>query len=295
MRYKHSGPFSIQARGKMIHASREQLEKARNSLGLETVPANGMLFWAQQYDPLQRRLNFIELGGVDARMMKQALIDQADAIQIKGEMTLREFMATEAFQALTSQLGHPFVEKAFPAEERGMLDLSLHDPQAKKLIAEFYAEVILSVSPSPMSYYIGQFHKVRFKSVVSPLQLGDIVFKRTHGFNPLALIQMMVELGELRYKDEGVFRGAFEPLPPQEETEESISPYLSKARADQGADWETLAKGAAVILGLFLAYKYVVRPYYPKVIEWWNKNRAAPSVDVAPLIETVVLDSVVTI
>jgi len=39
--------------------------------------------------------------------------------------------------------------------------------------------------------------------------------------------------------------------------------------------WKTYATGAAVILGVFFAYKYVVRPNYPKLIEWWNTRKAS--------------------
>ncbi len=38
--------------------------------------------------------------------------------------------------------------------------------------------------------------------------------------------------------------------------------------------WTTYAKGAAVILGLFLTYKYVIRPNYPKLEEWWNRRQS---------------------
>ena len=40
---------------------------------------------------------------------------------------------------------------------------------------------------------------------------GGDVFKR--GVNPLVVYQMLVELGELRYKAHHTFQGVFEPLP----------------------------------------------------------------------------------
>ena len=38
--------------------------------------------------------------------------------------------------------------------------------------------------------------------------------------------------------------------------------------------WTTYTKGAAVIFGLFLTYKYVIRPNYPKLEEWWNRRQS---------------------
>lgn len=39
--------------------------------------------------------------------------------------------------------------------------------------------------------------------------------------------------------------------------------------------WKTYAIGAMAIFGVFLAYKYVVRPNYPKLVEWWNARKTA--------------------
>jgi len=259
-----------------------------------TLPprGNGTRFLLDVENPHTLKIQGLRRGDMTQMEIRDTFLAHADKIQIKRDQTLGEWMGSPEFRTLRETLGEDFILEALRGSDT-LTHVKLSDPRVRGLLAHFFAEMVFSVSPSPMSFYISDFHKGLFTQISRPQKregMGD-VFVQTKGFNPLVLYQMLVELGELQYKDRSIFRGTFEELPPQEEMEEVPAPYMSRPSDEAGtkeSDWGVIAKGAALVLCLFLAYKYVVRPYYPRVVEWWNRAKPVPGIDVEPLIEAVV-------
>ena len=263
--------------------------------------SSGARFLNVVFGPIDRNLSSKRGGAIGTDQMKQAFIDHGDSIMIKAgqDQPLQAFLGSPEFQALRGQLGEEFIEQSgINAPE--LQDQNLNTLAVKQALAALFSDVVLMVSAQPFSRYLSDFQKDAFIPHMRPLKIVDVdggqqqrnVFERTKGFNPLAMYQMLVGLGELQYKDRQIFQGAFDPLPPEVDVKEEVHDGApvedAPAHQDEPVDLGTYAKGAVIILGLFLAYKYVVKPNYPKLVEWWNARKAAPIVDMIPPIEEMV-------
>jgi hypothetical protein len=288
LREQHA-PAYQRLKGEVAGAERalkEYLQPYYTVIGKEIPPRqNGIRFLLDIVNPLTQTIQGLRRGDMTEREIRETFLAHGYQIQIQRDQTLGQFLGSPEFGALRNTLGEAFILRALDGSD-ALMHERLSNPRVKQLLAHFFAEMVFSVSPSPMSFYMSGFHKDRFIRLARPQKRDEVgdVFEQTRGFNPLVLYQMMVELGELRYKNRGIFQGAFEALPPQEvEAEEGALPGQERhpVQGDQGLDYYGYAQVAAAILGMVITYKYIL----PKITNWWKRKPVTPPVDVGPLLD----------
>ena len=222
--------YKLLPRAQLNSATPTQLEELQKIFQNPKLQKNQVVL---RKGDLERELGALKSGSVSSAKLKCAFQDQAEHIVVKKDQTFADFLKTKELDQVRKELGTSFVDRALGVrceagayeildkddkddiESHKKVDLQqrfISDPQIKRLIAGLYAKVVFSMTPKPFSYYLSAFHKDQFRSIMCPQrEEGGHVFKR--GISPLVVYQMLVELGELRYKDPHTFQGVFDQLP----------------------------------------------------------------------------------
>jgi len=195
------GDLCRQIRTNMQKASPVQLQQAKALLSIsEATSLTGPQLMMLHYLRLDRKLSALESGNVGTEAIKRAFQDQAGNLVVKQDQTLRNFMASPAFQALRGQLGE------LPNIDALLLDQPLSNPAVKKVIAGFFAEIALTIAPKLLSEYFNTYQNEIFMHLVRPLdEMTGASAIPEEGIQPLAVGMLLRQLGHLAWQNEEYF------------------------------------------------------------------------------------------
>ena len=138
-------------------------------------------------------------GDVSATQLKKVLSEHVEWLVVKRDLTLGEFLSSPAIQTLHRHLDVSDLDD----------HLLISHPDVKRRIINYFAEMVLTITPKPVSKYFDYYQNTFFAGLVRPSDPKKGGFLLPEGVHPLAMGMLLRNLGYLRWRDENYFENSF--------------------------------------------------------------------------------------